>query len=248
MDLLSAPELGIAVAVILVGGTVMGLAGFGIGMVSSPILLLIIDPEFVVINTNGLSILVMSLLLFQSRRDIPMGDALPLPLAGLLGAPVGVLILSSATTETLRIAIAAVILSLAVLSTLNWQRPLPRTSLVGPLFAFAGAVLVTGAGVGAPLVALFLINQRWHAPAMRASLAFWYLPVAILATVLYGVTGLYTLERVWLVLSLAPAALAGFVVASYLVNRLDAGLLRRVILAVVIASSVALLIREALRL
>ena len=246
--MLSGPELGIAVVVILVGATVMGLAGFGIGMVSSPILLLFIDPEFVVINTNAMSILVMTLLLFQSRRDIPVGDALPLPLAGLLGAPVGVLILSSATKGALRIAIVAVILSLAVLSALNLQRPLPRTRLIGPFFAFTGAVLVTGAGVGAPLMALFLINQRWQGPAIRASLAFYYLPIAILATILYGVYGMFTLERVWLVLSLSPAAFAGFVVASHLVNRLDTGLLRRVILVVVIGSSLALLIREALRL
>ena len=257
--MLSAPELGIALAVVLVGATVMGLVGFGIGMVISPILLLMIEPEAVVITINGLSILLLVLVALQTRGEpTPMRTVAPMTAAGLMAVPVGVLILSAASPGVLRVTIAGIILALAIPSALNlrYRRahagplpqvgPLPRVGLLSPIFGFLGSMLVTGLGVGVPLVALFLVTQKWPGRVIRRSIALYYLVVALGALVLYGATGLLTLERVWAMLSLAPAALLGFGLASLLVKRIDDRMLRHVVLAVIVASSLALLGREML--
>ena len=165
-----------------------------------------------------------------------------------MAVPVGVLIISSASPGVLRITIAAIILSLAIPSALNIQRPFPRTNVVSPLFGFIGAMLVTGLGVGIPVVALFLANQRWSARVIRASIAYFYLVVATGAIILYSATGLFTLERVWLVLTLIPAALLGIGLASRLAKLMDERSLRYAILAVIVIASLALLGREIPRL
>ena len=243
--LISGLEVFIAIVVIVAGGLVMGLVSIGIGMVVSPVLLLMLDPQSVVITINSVAIPILALVLLQTRRDIPpIRTVIPLSLAGLLAVPIGVLILSSVSSGALRLIIGCIILCLAIPSAFRIERPLPHTNVLTPVFGFVGSLLVTGTGVGPPLVALFMLNQGWAGRTIRASIALYYLPIAALATALYAATGLFTLERVWLILALTPAGILGFSMASLLVERMNDEVLRRVILAVVIAASIALLSRE----
>ena len=246
--LISGLEVFIAIVVMAAGGLVMGLVSIGIGMVVSPVLLLMIDPQSVVVTINSIAIPILTLVLLQTRRDIPMRSAIPLPAAGLLAAPIGVLILNSASPGALRLIIGCAILCLAVPSAFSMGRPLPHGNMLTPVVGFVGSLLVIGTGIGPPLVALYLLNQGWAGSHIRASMALYYLPIAAIATTLYAVTGLFTLERVWLILALTPAGVLGFGMASLLVGRMNDQFLRRVILAVVIGASITLLGREVARL
>lgn len=247
--MLSTPELILALVMVFAGSTVMGLVSFGIGIVISPILLLFIDPQSVVMTINSLAILLLALAFFQTRRDVPsIRDVMPLPLAGLIAIPLGVVILKLASPDAMRIIIASIILCLAVPSVLKIQRPLPYPNIMSPIFGFVGSLMVTGTGVGPHLVALYLVNQRWPGTVIRASIAFYYLPIAVGAVILYAVTGLFILERVWTILSLAPAALMGFGLASLLARKINEKALSNIVLAVVIGSSLALLGKEVARL
>ena len=241
---LSGPELALALGVVLAASAVTGLVGFGMGMVVSPILLLVLDPQSVVTTINSLSILVLAMVGVRARHDLPVARVLPLALAGLLAVPIGVLILSTASPGPMRIAIASLVLVLAIPSVLRVQRPLPWARVLGPLIGFLGAMMVTGMGVGVPLVALFLVNQGWSARSIRASIAVYYLFVGLEAVVLYAATGLYTLERLSLTLALAPGAVLGFGLASLLMRRINDRVLRYIVMVVIIAASLGLLLRE----
>ena len=244
--MLAGSELVVALFIVLLAATLMGLVSFGFGMVTSPILLLLMAPQSVVIAINSLSAITLSLVLYQTRRDVPVARTLPLAISGLAGAPLGVFILSSASPGPLRVAIASIILCLAIPSVLNFQRPLPLARLVAPAVGFLAAMLVTGLGVGIPLVALFLVNQKWSGRTIRASIAMYYLMVATEAIILYIATGLFTIERAWLVVELTPppAALLGFGLATLLVRRMEDTALRHVVLGVIIVASTTLLGRE----
>ena len=245
--MLAAPALGIALVAVFMASIITGLVSFGVGMVLSPILLLMLEPQSVVTIINSVSVIVLAMVTLQTRRDIPpKQDMLPLIVSGLVAVPVGVLILSSASPGSLRIIIASLILILAIPSTLRIQRPFPNTNRVSPIFGFVGSMLLAGTGVGPPLVALFLVNQGWSGRSIRATIAFYYLIIASFSIILYAVTGLFTLERVWQVLPLIPAVFAGFGLASLIVHRINDRVLRRVVLAVIIVASATLLGRELL--
>ena len=242
--MLSGPELAAALGIVLLGSMVMGLAGFGMGMVISPVLLLFMEPQSVVITIVGLSIMALGLVRFQTREDIEGRTVVPLTIGGLAAVVPAVLVLNSASPGVLRITIAVIILSLAVASILDIRKPLPQNRAVGPVFGFAGSMLTTSLGVGMPVVALFLVNQGLTARAVRASMAAYYLVVATVAFIIYGIIGLLSAERLLLLAEMVPVVLVGFAVASKLVDRTNDRVLRRIVLVVIVASSVTLLGRE----
>ena len=229
----------------MAGSMVMGLVSFGLGMVLSPPLLLIMEPQSVVVTINSLTIPILAIVLLRTWRLLPFRDVLPMALAGVAGVPVGVLILDSVSPGALRIAIAVLILLLLVPITLKLERPFTRPRLTTPFFGFLGALLVTGMGVGTPLVVLYLVNQKWGASDIRASIAFFSLVVAIAAAALYAVMGFYTEERVDTLLKLTPMVVLGVVSASFMAKYIDDRKLRQVVLVVVALASVTLLAREA---
>jgi uncharacterized membrane protein YfcA len=64
----------------------------------------------------------------------------------------------------------------------------------------------------------------------------------------YGVAGMFTPERVNLVLVATVPVLLGFGLATILVRRMNEALFRRAVIAVIIATSLVTLGREAARL
>jgi uncharacterized membrane protein YfcA len=242
--LLSAPELAAALGIVLLGSIVMGLAGFGMGMVIAPVLLLFMEPQAVVITVVGLSIPTLGLVRLQSREDVEGRTVIPLTVGGLAALPPAVLVLNSTSPGALRITIAVIILCLAVISILDIRKPLPRNLAMGSVFGFAGSMLTMSLGVGMPIVALFLTNQGLTARAVRASMAAYYLVVATVTFIVYGIIGLLPAERLLLLAEMVPVVLVGFVVASKLVDHTNDRVLRRIVLVVIVASSAALLGRE----
>ena len=165
-------------------------------------------------------------------------------IAGLAGVPVGILVLENLAPESLKILIGVVIVVLAALSLSRRRVPIPKSKLVDAAFGFGGAALVTGLGVGIPIVAWHLFNQGLGARKIRVTIAVYYSTVAVFAIVLYVIFGIYTGERWLLNLMLLPATLAGFWVASRLVGRMKESMLRFAVVAVIIISGLTLLIRE----
>ena len=242
--LLSGPELAFAMAAVFLSSAVAGLVGFGMGMMLSPMLLLVLDPPPVVLAVNTLSFVGLAMIGVKGRGEVDVGSAKPLVIAGLAGVPVGILVLENLAPESLKILIGVVIVVLAALSLSRRRIPIPKSKLVDAAFGFSGAALVTGLGVGIPIVAWHLFNQGLGARKIRVTIAVYYSTVAVFAIVLYVIFGIYTGERWLLNLMLLPATLGGFWVASRLVGRMKESMLRFAVVAVIIISGLTLLIRE----
>jgi len=232
------------IPVILIGTLVTGLAGFGMGMVVSPFLLLVLEPKQVVVIITTLSFINVAIIGFKGRKNINIGELYPLVLPGLIGVPVGVLALAIISPRYLRIAIAAIILLLSAISLFRKKIPLSKLSLVTVIIGFSSAMLVTGLGVGIPLVAWYLYNQGQSGTVLRLNTAVYYLVVALGAIVIYGFAGLYTADLLLLSLVLLPVSLLGFKLGSKLAGIIGANKLRSVVLSVIIMSGLVMLIRE----
>ena len=157
--LLSGPELAFAMGAVFLSSAVAGLVGFGMGMMLSPMLLLVLDPPPVVLAVNTLSFVGLAMIGVKGRGEVDVGSAKPLVIAGLTGVPVGLLVLENLAPESLKILIGVVIVVLAALSLSRRRIPIPKSKLVDAAFGFSGAALVTGLGVGIPIVAWHLFNQ-----------------------------------------------------------------------------------------
>ena len=244
LDAVSISEMVVAAATMLVGSTVFSTMGFGIGMTTTPFLLLVFEPQTVVVMVNTVTILLLVLIIRQTRAVLPFREMTGVSAAGLLAVPIGVLFLSSATSTTLRISITALILVLAAFTLFNRHIRLPRPGLVGLTVGFVVSLLLTSLGIGGPLMVLFLLTREWTRDAIRGGLAYYFLIVEGAAVVGYGVAGLFTAERVVLILIVIAPVLVGFGIAALVVRRMNERIFRHAVVGFIMVTSVMVLARE----
>ena len=246
--MLTGLELLIALIAVFAGATVMGTVSFGMGLVVAPVLLLFLAPQQAVVVVNAVIAIVLIMVLFQTRRHLNLRLVWPMTLGGLVAVPLGVLFLSSANPTVLRVAIGLVILVLGVLSLFDVQPPMARSRYAGLVYGYFTSLSVTSLSIGGPLAAIYVIAQRWPREAMRASLAFYFLMAYIISFILYSWVGLVDGSTLANIGILVPGILAGVGLASLIVRRINERVFRYAAIGVIIAGSLMLLGREAVRL
>jgi uncharacterized membrane protein YfcA len=248
LDNLDAIQIAIVSLIVLAGSTVLSTVGFGIAVTASPLLLLFVDPQTVVILLNTVSVALFILVIVQTRRALPAREMLPVAIAGVLGVPVGVWVLSSISTSALRIGITVLIILMTLTFRFRLHITGARARMVGPPVGFIVAILLASLGIGGPVLVLFFLARDWTSHAIRVSLAFYFLLVQTVSVVGYVVAGLFTQERIALVLIVALPALVGFSIATQLVHHMNERRFRQGVIAVIMVSSVMVLGRELLML
>lgn len=246
--LLDALDAALAALIMLFGSTVASALGFGIGMTTTPFLLLFLEPETAVVVVNTVSQVIFALVIFQDRSHLDARRMVPVAIAGMLGVPVGVLILDAADVSVLRISITALIIALTVSLRFGLPGALTRSRMAGPAAGFVVGVLITALGVGGPLMAVLMLAREWPRRVIRVSLAFYFLLLQSVAIPGYAIAGLYTRENVELILVVAVPVLVGFGLATLLLRRMDERRFRQVVVTVIMLTSVFVLGREVLHL
>ena len=237
-------ELALGLGAMFFGAVVLGTISFGLGTVAMPFLLLILMPRDAVVIATAMIILTTTLTVGQTWRHLRLRETWPFVAAGLPPVPVGVFLLHEFNPTALRVVIAVVVLSVGLMSLFSVRLPGARRRWTGPVVGSATTFMVTTFAVGAPLAALYSIEQDWSRDTIRATLALYFLLAAILGMILFTVTGLVTNEVVQNVGVLAVAVLAGSGVAAVIARRISLRVFRYVVVAVTVAGSVSLLVRE----
>jgi len=242
--LLDTVHLIIAAVVMLVGAVILSATGFGIGLVTTPFLLLVFDPKTVVVLINTIAAGLLAMVLADTRDHLEIKANIPLAVSAVLGVPVGVIALSSLSAVALRIGITVLIILLTIIVALNIRVKVPAPRVSGPIIGFAVSALVTGLAIGGPLMMLFLMNFNYSVPKIRATMAFYYMPMGLAAIVGYAVAGLYTRERILLVLAVVIPSIVGYRLAVLIVRRINDAMFRRGVVAIIAITSVIVLARE----
>lgn len=244
MDTLSIEQVLAFAAIVFVGALVFCTVGFGIGVASFPLLLLLVDPQTAVVVINTVSLPMFALVIWQTRRHIPVRQVLPIAAAGLVGVPVGIFILRDSDAVFLRIAIATLIIALTLLAAFNTRWSLPRSTPIGMGVGFAVSVILNAFGVGGALMALAWLSHRMSSHALRGSLSLYFLAVEGAGVIGYGAAGLLTEERLQLIgISLVPVVL-GWGLALLILQRINETMFRRLVIVAIIATSMMVLVRE----
>ena len=219
------------------GSIIAGTAGFGMGMTASPFMLLVLDPRTVVVISNAMGIAVFTVVLYQSRRALPVKEMSVIAVAGLVGTPVGVFALSTVSTNLLRIGILVMIMFTAISVVSNAGTIFGKSKTIGPVVGFVVGAIIAAFGIGGPLMVLYLLARGWASQMLRASMSFFFLINMSTGVVGYAVTGLYTKERVVLTLIVAVPVLIGFSLGGLLLKKLDENTFRQGVIAVILFTS-----------
>ena len=248
MDTLSVVDFLVAAVAVFAGSTVLAAVGFGIGLVGMPMALLVLDSQSAVMMMNAALLPLSVLLVLENRAHIRARETLPIGIAGLGGASVGVFILSSTDESALKIGIVVLIMVFAVAAGMNIRGPIPKPHLVGPSAGFLAALMLATAGVGGPLVVLFVLTRNWQRDAVRGSLALYFLFVMTTAVVGYAIGGLYTAERTALSIMTIGPVLAAFFLGSRIARRMNERVFRAAAIVVIMVTSMVVLVRELVQL
>ena len=237
-------ELVIGLAAFLLGSFVFSSVGFGMGLAMAPILLLILEPQPVVVLVNTMIVLATLLILAQTWRHYRWRQSWLFVAAGLPPVTLGVFLLNVAAPTALRIAIVSIILALAVVNLCHVRIPRVRTPLAAVGFGFTTTLLTTTLSIGGPLAGIYAIEQDWSRETMRATLAVYFLLAGVLGLALYAATGLMPPAMAYDVAIGAPAVIAGSLAGGWLSRRMSLTVFRYAVLFVIIGGCLALLARE----
>lgn len=231
-------QLAIAFVVVTIGAAVQGSIGFGLAVVSAPVLLLL-DPMFV---PGPLLLAAMLLVMLIAHRDRAEAVTRDVPL-GILGRVLGTIpaayALAVLPATAYDLLFASMVLLAVVLSFFGWHIRPTRVNVVAAatLSGFAGTVSSLG---GAPMA---LVYQAESGPRIRGTMSAIFTAGTIISLTGLWWVGYFGLVEMMVGLALMPGILVGFSLSRYTSRIIDAYHTRPAILAVSALSAVAILIR-----
>lgn len=221
-----------------IGAMVQGSIGFGLAVVSAPILLLV-DPIWVPGPLLLAAMLLTILIAHRDRRNIVKSDVALGTIGRMLGMLPAAYAISTLPGHAYDMLFAVLILLGVLLSACGWHIAPTAANILAAatLSGFTGTV----SSVGGPPMAL--VYQHEKGPRVRGTMS----AIFIVGTII-SITGLWWAGRfgaveLYLGMIMMPGIVAGFAISHHTAKRIDAAHTRPAILAVSALSAVVILVR-----
>lgn len=226
---------------VVLGATLQGSVGFGLGFVGAPLLMLI-DPIFIPgpLLLNG-AVLTM-LLTHRERHSVVVAEIKWAVVGRLVGVLLAVNIVTSVSTEELSLMLGVLVLALVALSIsgLHFEPAWGSLVTAGTLSGFAGTI----ASVGAPPMAI--VYQNSSGPRVRGTLSAFFVAGTLMSISALVLVGRFGLNEAWVGVRIMPGLLIGFLASRRLAGLLDRGHTRKAVLGLSAMGGALLVIRELL--
>lgn len=235
---MSPPHALLAALIFAVGACVQAAVGFGANLVAAPLLVLLSD-RFVpgpVIVASGVLNLLVTRRHHKGMVDPTVGTANVGQVLGTLAAGGVMAMLPSGG---LSILFAVLVLVAVALSSVGLRLRPTRRTLTGA--GLAAGFMGTVSGIGGPPIALAYLGLS--GPALRATLARFFLVGNLVAIPTLMLVGQLGSEQIVPCLVLIPGAVLGFAASPALARHMDRRTARPVVLALSAGAAVAVLVR-----
>ena len=218
----------------LLAGIVTGLTGFGLALISTPILLFVYEPRTVIVLTAIFSIFINSAVVWDSWQESRKRLALALLIPALFGIVAGVEVLSVINPDYVRLGVGVIVIFSALLLVRDIRLPGVGTRWGTLVAGSASGALSTSTGLAGPPIVLLLASRDLPKHEFRGTSALFFLPMSVVGLAVLAFRGLVEVSEVPLGLLLIPAAIAGKAVGTALLARVSERAFRAVTLGLVI--------------
>ncbi len=238
---MSGIELLIASAVVALGAVVQGTIGFGVGLVGTPLLLLI-EPRLVPGPLLCAAGVLTVLLTHREWQGIEFPD-LKWALSGYaVGIVAAAGLLVALSTKQLAITFGALVLLGVLLTAAGFRlRPSPRL-LVGA--GVLSGIMGTTASIGGPPIAL--VYQHASGARIRGTLSAYFVIGIVMSITGLSLIGRFGSQELLLAVGLLPGVLTGFVISHWTSGILDRHYLRTGVLLLSATAGVIVILKHAL--
>ena len=224
----------VAILSALLAGILSGLTGFGLALISTPLLLFVYEPKTVVVLTAALSVFINFTIVLDSWRDAERRLAAGLLVPACVGAIVGVEILKSVDPDYIRLAVGVVVVFSALLLLRDIRLPGARSMWGIVVAGSTSGALSTATGLAGPPIVLLLASRDLPKHDFRGTNALYFLVLSLIGLVVLYLRGILVGDDVPLVLTLIPAAFLGKVAGTALLKRVSERAFRTISLGIVI--------------
>jgi len=229
----------IAVIGVSIGACVQSALGFGLGLISAPVLALI-DLRFVPGPLIFLGMTIAMLVAHRERSSLDISAVKWAIFGRIPGSVLGSLAVVALADRWLAVLLGVTLLAAVIASVAGVRVPLNARTLfgAGTISGFSGTTTSIG---GPPMALLF---QHQSGPELRSSMAAFMSFGAAVSLIILSAFGGYGADELRLTALLAPPALAGYVAGRWTTGYLDRGRVRPAILIFSALAATAILIRE----
>jgi uncharacterized membrane protein YfcA len=229
--------------IIALASFVMGLAGFGIGLVALAFLPFVMSPVTAIVLTTLYALVFSAVIVAPLWREIEPVRLGQLLVGTVIGTPLGVWALAVLPATVINRLIGVVLITI---TALEWWRLSPRR-LSAPGWGYGAGVLagVLGGAVGTPgpPVIVYAAAQAWSPRMVKANLLAFFIVNQAVILAGYWWANLLGPDVLRLSVLLAVPALAGVLAGIAVFNRIDAARFRQIVFGVLFVSGVVLLAR-----
>ncbi|ASP40471.1 hypothetical protein CHH28_18105 [Bacterioplanes sanyensis] len=238
---LSLLQLLLANLAIAAGALLQGVAGYGIGTLSAPLLFLI-SPALVPGTLTMNAMVLTVLMLVRNRTSLGFAAVRHAMLGAAIGTLAAAVVLTRLSPAGFGLAFGVLILLAVGLSVAGLKPALNQRNsiLAGGLSGFMGTITA----VGGPPIAL--IYQRQPAELVRANLSAFFLFGSATAFLGLLMSGFIHQLEVTLFSLTVPGVLVGFWLSGRLLHRVPGGALRPLILTIAALSGTGAIVRSLL--
>jgi uncharacterized protein len=224
----------VALFAALLAGTVTGMTGFGLALVSTPILLFVYEPKTVVVLTTVFSIVINIAVVWDSWHEARRRLAVALLIPSLFGVAAGVEFLRVVNPDVVRLVVGIVVVFSAMLLVRNIRLPGAETRWGPAVAGSASGALSTATGLAAPPIVLLLASRGLPKHEFRSTSALFFLPMSVFGMAVLALRGVADASHVPLGLALVPAAIIGKAIGTALLGRVSEKAFRAIALGLVI--------------
>lgn len=225
-------------------GFVQGLSGFAFAMCAMAFWAWTVDPQLAAVVVVGCSVVGQAITIAAARRGFNLKRTLPFIVGGVLGVPIGIAILPNIDQVAFRAAVGGFLtlycpamLFFGGKAHIAKERPAANGG-----FGFVGGILGGIGGFAGAVPTLWASLQAWSKDEQRAIIQWFNLSMHIVTITGYGMSGIITADRAkWLLVAI-PAMLIPSLAGAKLYTKISDAAFRRLILAILAATGVALLV------
>jgi len=226
----------------LAGGFVTGLAGFGTGLVALGFWLYVIAPAPAATLVAVCSVAAQAQNLPAVWHAVDGRRVGPMVIAGLLGVPVGTLLLARLDPHVFRLTLGVLLMAFSSVMLLDRLRPriVWGGRAADGAVGFAGGILGGFAGLSGPLPTLWATLRGWSKDERRGVFQVFNLVILAAVVAWHAARGLLTAELAWLVVLALPGTIIGAWLGVRAYHRLSDRHFHKLVLGLLFLSGAAL--------
>lgn len=230
----------VGLGVFVLAGVAQAVTGFGSALVAVPLLALAVDPTTAVVAATVVGTGLAGYAVVAEREHVERAVTWQLLLAGAVGMPLGLWLLTSLGDRALTALMAgSVLLALAlVVSGVQLRGGRPVTWATG----FTSGVLLTSTGMNGPPLVLGLHLLGLEPRRFRGTLQAVFCGHDLMAVLGFVVVGTLHPPAAWLALGGLLGSVLGWKIGDQLFHRLSPALFRKVLVVGLLASALSLLL------